>query len=77
MAIGDAVTGVVRNIICKERTKSWIGNIAMLFFCVLLRLLFKGVSGAVAGLIASIVEHFEIGPLDNNMIIPLAAYSFY
>ncbi|MHA1754990.1 MAG: hypothetical protein ACTSYR_05695, partial [Candidatus Odinarchaeia archaeon] len=33
MALGDAVTGFVRNAIFKKRTKSWFGNLAMALVC--------------------------------------------
>jgi len=74
MAFGDAVTGIVRNTLYKRRTKSWVGNIAMALFCVPLGYLLMGPLGALAGLLASIVEHFELPPLDDNITVPLVAF---
>jgi len=73
MAFGDGITGVVRNLIYKRRTKAWIGNIAMAFFCIPVGLLLAGYRGALAGILASIVEHFEFGVLDDNITVPLTA----
>ncbi len=73
MAFGDAVTGVVRNLVYGRRTKSWLGNLAMLALCVPLGWALGGVPGALAGLVASLVEHFELGPIDDNITVPLVA----
>ncbi len=73
MAFGDAVTGVVRNAIYKRRTKAWIGNLAMAAVCVPVGYLVTGIPGAVAGALVSIIEHFEFGPLDDNVTVPLTA----
>jgi len=81
MAVGDGVTGVVRNMIYKKRTKSWWGNLAMAIFCIpfgyWIASTYLGISGywgALAGLIASIIEHFEYGQLDDNVTIPFSSF---
>ncbi len=75
MALGDGVTGIVRNILYNKRTKSWIGNIAMAAVTIPLGYIALGHIGALAGLLASIVEHFEIMNLiDDNITVPLTSF---
>jgi len=74
MSVGDAVTGIVRNILYKRRTKSWWGNLAMAVFSVPVGAAVLGVVGALAGAISSIVEHFESNPVDDNITVPLSAF---
>lgn len=74
MALGDAITGLVRNTIYKKRTKSWWGNLAMASLSIPLGAVL-GIAGMVAGAIASIVEHFEIGPIDDNILVPLTSFT--
>jgi len=71
MAYGDGVTGVVRNIIYKRRTKAVEGNLAMIALCVPLGYLMLGWVGAVGGAFASIIEKFEF--IDDNISIPLGS----
>jgi phytol kinase len=73
MSFGDAATGLVRNFLFKRRTKSWIGNIAMLAVCIPIGWVYAGVAGVVAGIVASIAEHFEFGPIDDNILITLTS----
>lgn len=73
IAFGDAVTGVVRNALFARRTKHWIGNAAMALVTVPLGFMLAGLIGAVAGLVASIVERFEIPPIDDNVLIVVAS----
>jgi phytol kinase len=73
MSFGDAATGVVRNAIFKRRTKSWIGNIAMLAVCIPIGWVYAGLAGVVAGIVASIAEHFEFGPIDDNILITITS----
>ncbi len=80
MAFGDAVTGVVRNALYKKRTKSPVGNIFMLIVCVIIGYFFASVAakpiplwGVLAAVVASIVERFEIGPIDDNVLITVSA----
>jgi len=73
MAVGDGVTGVVRNLIYRRRTKAIEGNIAMAAFCVPFGLAVLGPPGALAGLVSSLVERFEFGPIDDNVLVPASA----
>ncbi|MDD1776035.1 MAG: hypothetical protein LUP94_01615 [Candidatus Methanomethylicus sp.] len=73
MAFGDAVTGIVRNLVFKRRTKHWIGNVAMLFVCIPIGYIYAGNAGLVAAVVASIAEHFEFKPIDDNILITVSA----
>ena len=76
MAFGDGVTGIIRNKMFKKRTKSAWGNLGMAVLCLPLG---YGVGllaepeiplwGLIAGLVASIVERYEFGIIDDNIII--------
>lgn len=72
MSLGDAVTGIVRNKLYGRRTKSWWGNLAMALLSIPLGSIL-GLAGAIAGAIASIVEHFEFKFIDDNVSIPLVS----
>ncbi|MEB3779979.1 MAG: dolichol kinase [Desulfurococcales archaeon] len=72
IAFGDAVTGVVRNMLFEKRTKHWAGNIAMATVSVPLGFLYAGSIGAFAGLIASAIEKFEFPPLDDNILVAIS-----
>ena len=71
MAFGDGITGIVRILLYAKRTKSWIGNIAMAIVCIPLGYIYYGLVGALAGLIASIIEHFEF--VDDNLSVPIVS----
>lgn len=74
ISLGDAVTGVIRNYVYGNRTKSWIGNIGMLAVTVPLGLCCAGLPGAIAAVASTVVEHFEFPPyLDDNVLIALTA----
>jgi len=73
MSVGDAVTGIVRNLIYGKRTKSWWGNLTMAIFSVSIGAAL-GVAGILAGGVASFVEHFEFNPIDDNIIVPLVSF---
>jgi len=73
MAFGDAATGITRNYLFRHRTKSWWGNFAMACFCVPFGFIIFGWVGALAGLVASIIEHFEWRNLDDNITVPLSS----
>jgi dolichol kinase len=73
MALGDAVTGLVRNAIFKRRTKSWWGNLAMAVVNVTIGLKLA-LPGVIAGLFSSVIEHFELGPIDDNITVPISAF---
>ncbi len=70
MSIGDGVTGIVRNLIYKKRTKSWYGNFAMMAVISPIGYAFAGLGGLVAGVVASLIEKLE--GVDDNITIPLA-----
>jgi len=73
MSFGDAATGIVRNALYKKRTKSWVGNIAMLAVCLPIGWFYAGYAGLVAAVVASIAEHFEFGPIDDNILITVTS----
>ena len=76
MAFGDGVTGIIRNKMFKKRTKSAWGNVGMAALCLPLGYYVGTLSdpqipiwGLISGLIASIVERYEFGPIDDNVLI--------
>jgi len=78
MAFGDGVTGISRNMIFKRRTKHPIGNVFMLVVCLPIGYFFAGIEGlafwgVLAALVASFVERYEFGPIDDNVLITVAA----
>lgn len=78
MAFGDGITGVVRNAVFKKRTKNPIGNVFMVIVCLPLGYYFAGKSGialwgVIAAIIASIVERYEFGPIDDNILITVSS----
>jgi phytol kinase len=80
MSFGDAVTGVVRNALYKRRTKSPVGNVFMLIVCIVIAYVFTSMAthkillwGVLAAVVASIIERFEIGPIDDNVLITVAS----
>ncbi|MEM1589347.1 MAG: dolichol kinase [Candidatus Bathyarchaeia archaeon] len=74
MSVGDAITGIVRNTIYKRRTKAWVGNLAMAAFSIPVGAMVLGLAGMLAGATASIMEHFESNPIDDNITVPLSAF---
>ncbi len=70
MAWGDGVTGVVRNLLYKKRTKAWEGSLAMLLVCIPVGAL-MGIAGIAAGVAATLVERFE--GIDDNISIPIVS----
>jgi len=70
MAWGDGVTGVVRNLLYKKRTKAWEGSLAMLLVCIPVGML-MGVAGVVAGALSTAVERVE--GIDDNISIPIVS----
>ncbi len=78
MAFGDGITGVVRNAVFKKRTKHPIGNVFMVMVCIPLGYYFAGMAGiafwgVLAAIVASIVERYEFGPIDDNILITVSA----
>jgi dolichol kinase len=79
MSFGDAATGIVRNAVYKRRTKSWLGNIAMLAVCIPIGYYYTALAGfplagIAAAVVASIAEHFEFGPIDDNVLITVTSF---
>jgi dolichol kinase len=73
MSVGDAVTGIARSLIHGRRTKSWWGNLIMAAFSMSIGASF-GLAGILAGGAASLIEHFEFRPVDDNVIVPLVPF---
>ncbi|MEM2953606.1 MAG: dolichol kinase [Candidatus Bathyarchaeia archaeon] len=73
MSVGDAVTGVVRNLLYRRRTKSWWGNLAMASFSIPTGAVL-GAAGIMAATVASFIEHFEANPIDDNITVPLSSF---
>ncbi|RLE54961.1 MAG: dolichol kinase [Thermoprotei archaeon] len=73
ISFGDAVTGIVRNAVFRRRTKHWIGNIAMATVSIPLGFLYAGSVGVLAAVVATLAERFELGPIDDNMLIPITS----
>lgn len=73
MSVGDAVTGLIRNTLFKKRTKSWWGNLAMATVSIPMGGIL-GIAGIIAGALASIIEHFEYHPIDDNITVPLSSF---
>jgi hypothetical protein len=78
MAFGDGITGIVRNVAFKERVKHPIGNLYMAGVCIPIGYYFGGIEGialwgVIAAIAASIVEKFEIGPIDDNVLITITS----
>ena len=71
LSFGDGVTGIVRNIRYRKRTKAWEGSLAMLIVCILIG--FKmGWAGIIAALFATIFEKLEF--IDDNISIPIVSF---
>ena len=78
MAFGDGVTGIIRNGFFGERSKHYIGNVFMALTCIPIGYVFGfmgglALGGLFAGLIASAIEHFEFGPIDDNILIAVSS----
>jgi len=78
MAFGDGITGIIRNAFLGERSKHYIGNVFMAITCIPLGYLigsFAGlaIGGMFAGAIASVIEHYEFGPIDDNILITISS----
>lgn len=70
IAWGDGVTGVVRNLKYKKRTKAWEGSLAMLLVCIPIGALL-GIVEALTGFVATAVERVEW--IDDNISVPLVS----
>ncbi len=72
LSVGDGVTGIVRNLRYKKRTKAWEGSLAMLICCGLIGGLKMGFGGVLAAILATSVERVEA--IDDNISIPLISF---
>ena len=80
MAFGDGVTGVARNMVFQKRTKSPIGNIFMAIVCIPSGYYLASLAstpiplwGIISAIAASIVERYEFGKIDDNVLITVTA----
>lgn len=80
MAFGDGVTGIARNALIRRRSKDPIGNVFMLIVCVPMGWIIGGHAdpaipewGVISAVVATIVERYEFGPIDDNVLITLSA----
>ncbi len=82
MAFGDGVTGIARNMVFKKRTKSAIGNIFMAIVCIPSGYYLASLAatpipiwGIISAIVASIIERYEFGIIDDNVLITVSAAS--
>ena len=81
IAFGDGITGIVRNFGFKERSKHPIGNLYMACICIPIGYYFGSLSnihnmavwGIAAAIVATIFERYEIGPIDDNILITISS----
>jgi phytol kinase len=80
MAFGDGVTGIIRNFMFRKRTKSAWGNLGMAIVCLPLGFFIGGsvtpsipLWGLLSGAVASFIERYEFGPIDDNVLIVVAS----
>ena len=80
MAFGDGVTGVVRNAVIKKRSKSAIGNVFMFIVSAPMGWIVAGMGdpsipvwGLISAAVATFVERYEFGPIDDNILITVFA----
>ena len=80
MAFGDGVTGVVRNLLVRRRSKSPIGNVFMLLVCAPMGWVIGGLAtpaipvwGLLSAVVATWIERYEFGPIDDNVLITVSA----
>ena len=80
MAFGDGVTGIVRNAVIRKRSKSPIGNVFMFIVSAPLGWIVAGMGdpaipvwGLIAAVVATFVERYEFGPIDDNILITIFA----
>lgn len=79
MAVGDGVTGIVRNALFRRRIKHWSGNVAMFLVSAAMSVaLGFGTAGILSALAASMVERMErLGNiiLDDNVTVPTVSFA--
>lgn len=71
MAVGDGVTGIVRNKVYGRWSKGVAGSIAMLLVSLPIGWYYKGVAGLIASLIATLIEKWK--SVDDNITVPLVS----
>jgi len=70
MSFGDGITGIIRNIKYKKRTKAWEGSLGMLIVCIMIGLR-MGIAGIVAAIFATIIEKLDF--MDDNISVPVVS----
>lgn len=75
MAVGDAITGIVRSRVCKRRCKHWIGSLAMLVSTVIIGYILIGSIGIILAVLATLSERQRI--IDDNISVPLISSITY
>jgi phytol kinase len=80
MAFGDGITGIVRNAVIRQRSKNPIGNVFMLLVCAPLGWFIGAQAdpamplwGLASAVVATVIERYEFGPIDDNILITVAA----
>lgn len=80
MAFGDGVTGIARNLLVRRRSKSPIGNLFMLIVCAPMGWVIGDLAepaipvwGLISAIVATWIERYEFGPIDDNVLITVAA----
>ncbi len=80
MAFGDGVTGIARNMKFGYRTKNPIGNVFMAIVCIPIGWCLGNLAepalpiwGVIAAIVATFVERYEFGPIDDNVLITVSA----
>ena len=78
MAFGDGITGIIRNAFFGERSKHYLGNVFMALTCIPIGYVFGSfgqlaIGGMLAGFVASIIERYELGPIDDNILITISS----
>ncbi|MCH1540430.1 MAG: hypothetical protein L7S56_03220 [Candidatus Poseidonia sp.] len=80
MAFGDGITGVVRNAVVRKRSKSPVGNVFMFLVSAPLGWFVAQagdpsipVWGLISATVATWVERYEFGPIDDNILITVCA----
>lgn len=80
MAFGDGITGVVRNALIRKRSKNPIGNVFMLLLCAPMGWYIGAAAqpsipdwGLLSAVVATVVERYEFGLIDDNILITVAA----
>ena len=80
LSFGDGVTGVVRNYLIRRRTKHISGNICMALVSAPMAWFIASqadpalpVWAVIAALVASVVERYEFGPIDDNVLITVSS----